>query len=166
MDNEIKQLPADTEEPLLKPKRKHNITEEHKEKLRENMKKANAMKVEKSIPLAEAKAQRTLEKALKAQSILERRKNYKKDQVEEEQVESPPPTPPPVKAPKKKPSRKVVIQESSDSEDYGSSGSSTEEEEVVYVQKVKKSTPKKEITKSKQPMKKEELPPAYVFKFV
>lgn len=147
--------PEEPSEPITKPKRKHNISDEQRQALAERMRKVNQARIEKAKLANEATL---LEKEKKVAAKLESIKE-KKEKVREikEKVETVQPTEP-KKEPKKK-TKKVVITESSDSEDYG--------EEVVYVQK--KVKPRSEtMTKPKVAKSAPAVaePPKCVYKFV
>jgi hypothetical protein len=164
------------EAPILKKKITRSRTQEHIEKSREALKKAHIAKMEQSLPLAQARADASLPRALKQQKQLEEKvakMSAKKRLVAGEPPEEPPskPAKPAESKPKKQP-KKVIVQESESSDDSTDDDESSGDE-IIYVAPKKKRQPKQEtIVKAKAPAPQApkavpaQAPPKAVFKFV
>jgi len=169
------------EAPILKKKITRSRTQEHIEKSREALKKAHIAKMEQSLPLAQARADASLQRALKQQKQLEEKvakMSAKKRLVAGEPPEEPPSLPakpaeskPAETKPKKQP-KKVIVQESESSDDSTDDDESSGDE-IIYVAPKKKRQPKQEtIVKAKAPAPQApkavpaQAPPKAVFKFV
>jgi hypothetical protein len=140
--------------PVKPPKQKRNLTEEHKQQLRERI----AILNEKKRANAEIKRKQKEEEdriflELKQKKILEEAKKLeKRRQKELKQIEIPEPVI--KKVVKEKPKQKYVLYLNDDSDDESENEESEEEEEEIIVKKpVKKNKPQQPTQPQPQPVK-------------
>ena len=158
MENPIEPLEGDNT-PILKEKKKRNISDEQRAKASENMRKVSLERIEKARIASEerlaleakhikAKMETKLEKV--EQKVKKIKEIKEEKQLKEEK---------PLAELKKQKGKRIIMQESSDSEDYYDDNDDSESDtEIIYVAKKPKAKQQKETILKAKPKAKQEKP--------
>jgi len=152
-EQHLEQTETIQEQPLVKPKRKQNLTDSQRQKKAENMRKISLARIEKHRLANEAKLEekedQLVEKLAKVEDKKKQVRKIKEDKLESIDT-------PVQKVRKAQPKKKQpkVIYETSDSEEYGNETDGSDDTEVIYV--AKKPKKEKNLVKPKREIREKE----------